>query len=102
MKHLIYSYLGSSVGVGNRQRDVRHGSRRSIIDEEQKPLLFSKGPDRLLESHILIFKGTVCTFPGMKLQGREANNSYYNSDKVKNAWMYVSTTPTYHHDVIPN
>jgi len=47
VKYLIYSYLGSSAGVGNRQKDVRHRSRRSLIDKEQKPLFSSKDPDRL-------------------------------------------------------
>jgi len=69
MKYLIYSYLGSSVGVGNRQKDVRHISSRSLIDEQQKPLLPSKGPDRLWESPIIIFKGTVGTFPGGERAG---------------------------------
>jgi hypothetical protein len=102
VKHLIYSYLGSSVGVGNRQRDVRHGSRRSIVDEDQKPLLSSKGPDRLRESQILIFKLPCVLSSRVKWQGREANHSYYTSDKVKNAWMYVSTPPTCNQEVILN
>ena len=82
MKHLIYSCFVTSFGVGKRPRDERHRSRRSTIGEEQKPLLSSKGPDRLWELHILIFKGTVRTFPGGETAGGRVT-----SDTVKKAWM---------------
>jgi hypothetical protein len=55
--HLVYIYLCSSVGVGNRLRDGRQGKACSILDKATKPLLSSKGPDRVLESLNLIIKG---------------------------------------------
>jgi hypothetical protein len=85
VKHLIYSCFVSSFVAGKMPRNERHGSRRSIIDEEQKPqkpLLSSMGPDRLWELHVLIFKGTVRTFHGNETAGeRVASNT------VKKAWI---------------
>jgi len=61
MIHLVYIYLCSSVGVGDRIRGGRHRKGCSILDKATKVLLSLKGPDRLLESLNLIIKGN-CEF----------------------------------------
>ena len=46
----------SSVGVGNRLRDEQQRKRCWILEKQQKPLLSSKGRDRLWDSLNFIFK----------------------------------------------
>jgi hypothetical protein len=50
---------------------------------EEKLLLSSKGPDLFWESSNLIFNGYCVFSPGIKLQRREADLSYYTSKKLQ-------------------
>ena len=72
MIHLVYIYLDSSVGVGNRLRDVRHGKRSSILDKQQI-LSFLRRVQTSSESHLTSYsRGTVGSPTGNETAGWRA------------------------------
>jgi len=94
MIYLVYIYLDSSVGVGNRLREVRHGKRCSIFDKQQKPLLSSKGPDWQWESLNLIFKwNRGFSYRWWNRRVESLTTTFKLVRQLKKAWIYVSTHP---------
>jgi hypothetical protein len=78
---------------GQRYRDSSVGIATGYGLDDHEGWEFPYRPDRLWGPPNLLDMGTGGSFPGVKRQGREADQSPPTSAEVKKMWIYTSTPP---------